>query len=74
MNSEAIKFLKDYDKHCADALAQSLELAGSLHALEEKTGLRRQTLSLWKRGAVTPSIDGAIALFSWLSDQEEGEL
>lgn len=71
----ALKTCDQYPEVALKVIELAVQKAGSLAQLSRLTGIRRQSLSLWARGSVIPSLENTKALVAWIkSDQIRGEV
>ena len=55
-----------YPEQSMVALRSALDRAGSMSRLADETGIRRQTIAMWLRGAVIPVDRNVRTILAWL--------
>lgn len=58
-----------YPEQSHQLINTAIDRAGSISRLADRTGVRRQSIALWSRGAVVPSQQNMWTIFNWLKKE-----
>lgn len=66
----ALEALAHYPEQSVGVLREAIAKAGSITRLAKATGIRRQTIAMWLRGAVVPMERTVRTTLEWLKSQQ----